>query len=77
MKQNPGLAEPSNARNLHAFISLRLKCYRRTKLREKWVLSFYKVPLSHFGATKILENYTNIFNLRISCFKECDQIAMK
>ena len=33
--------------------------------------------LSHFGATKIFENDTNIFVLRISRFKECDQIAMK
>ena len=46
-------------------------------MREKWVLSFYRAPLSHFGATKIFENDTNIFVLRISHFKECDQIAMK
>ena len=46
MKPNPGQAEPSNARNLHAYLLAQGcksigQCYRRTKLTEKWVLSVY------------------------------------
>ena len=59
----PGLAEPSNARNLHKLVSLNGQCYRRTKLREKMGIKLLIGSSMHFGATKILQKYLKMERL--------------